>query len=214
MSDIDTMIDNSISDNQIDNSVDDATIQDIISNIELLTIDYINQNNIEDIKSISQQEYNGLLIYICMSYIKPKKVLYKYSQGISNNKHITLMYNDYIVSNICSYYIYMSSKYNKVINQFGFSLLTGIELDTMKRWENMESQRPQAYGTVKTLQRFYENSLENGAQSGKNPVGFIATLNHRFGWSADNKPQLTVNITRSKNEILSSINPELLTDNS
>ena len=107
----------------------------------------------------------------------------------------------------------MCSKYNKIINQFGFSLLSGIELDTMKRWENMESQRPQAYGTIKTLQRFYENSLENGAQSGKNPVGFIATLNHRFGWSADNKPQLTVNITRSKNEILSSINPELLTEN-
>lgn len=210
MSDNETITDNS----NIDNSVQDATIRDIISNIEYLTNDYTTNNNIDDIRTISQQEYNAILIYICMSYIKPKKVLYKYTQGISNNNQITCMYDDYIVSNICQYYIYMCSRYNKIINQFGFSLLTGIELDTLHRWESLESQRPQAYGTSKTLKIFYENSLENGAQSGKNPVGFIATLNHRFGWSSDNRPSLTVNITRSKSEILSSINPDLLTDNS
>ena len=214
MSDIDTMIDNSISDNQIDNSVDDATIQDIISNIELLIDDYKLKFDIENLSTITQQQFTGVLDYIRMNYfISNKPILYKYIRVISNDKHISNLYNYYILNGIVDYYIYLCRYNNKVSNIYGFSQLTGVADENIYQWRDVKSQRPEAFSIYKKLQTSYETSLENGAQSGKNPVGFIATLNHRFGWSADNKPQLTVNITRSKNEILSSINPELLTDN-
>lgn len=74
----------------------------------------------------------------------------------------------------------------------------------------MESQRPKAYATVKRLKSGYENALEIGAQTGKNPVGYIASLNHRFGWSADSKPQLTVNITRTQDDILKTLDTGLI----
>jgi len=209
------MQDDFIDSQTIENSPDDAKIKDICEKIDILLDSYCQENGIEDLKQEPQQVYVGGLMYVYFNlFAQDKTLLRLYTQGISNNNHVTDMYNDYIIWCICEYYIYICHKYNKIPKPIEFSYLTGIDLDTLKRWENMESQRPRAYGTVKTLRKAYETGLENGAQSGKNPVGFIATLNHRFGWSADNKPSLTVNITRSKNEILSSINPDLLADNS
>lgn len=202
------------SDNSIDNSIDDATIRDIISNIELLIETYKSNKGIENLSDITQQQFMALLDYIRFNYFIPNKnLLYKYIRGVSNNNYISHQYNYYIISGIVDYYIYLCRDNNKVSNIYGFSCLTGIADSVICHWGKEESQHPQAYRLSKNLSSSYENSLENGAQSGKNPVGYIATLNHRFGWASDNKPQLTVNITRSKNEILSSINPELLTEN-
>ena len=204
----------SIDSQTIENSQDDAKIKDICEKIDILLDSYCQENGIEDLKQETQQVFVGGLMYTRFNLFDTDKSLLRlYSQGVLHNNYITDMYNDYIVSCICDYYIYICHKYNKIPNIVGFSYLTGICDDTLINWGKQENQRPQAFGTSKRLLKAYETSLENGAQSGKNPVGFIATLNHRFGWNADNKPSLTVNITRSKNEILSSINPELLTEN-
>lgn len=191
----------------------DAKIRDIIQNIDRLMQACCDEYNIEDMRTASQQVWTGILKYVRFNYMKPTKCLYKYSQGISNDGLRTCMYDDYIVSNICDYYMYLCSIYGKVCNPYGFYGLTGIELDTIASWANMERQRPQAFGTVKKLRQEYESSLENGAQSGRNPVGYIATLNHRFGWQADSKPQLTVNITRTKDEIMASLDHSLIEEN-
>jgi len=120
------------------------------------------------------------------------------------------MYDDDLIYLLCEYYIYISQKYNKTCHPVGFSYLSGVDLSTLGRWESMESQRPKAYATVKRLKSGYENALEIGAQTGKNPVGYIASLNHRFGWSADSKPQLTVNITRTQDDILKTLDTGLI----
>jgi hypothetical protein len=209
-----TMDSNVNNSENVENSLKDAKINDIISNIELLIDTYLKDHDINSIKDLTQQEYNGLLMYIQLQYIRPTKCLFLHSQGLSHDHNITLMYDDDIVYSVAMYYIYMSYNNNKVVQPFGFSLMTGIETDTIRNWKTLESQRPKAFGLSKTLYEVYENSLENGAQSGKNPVGFIATLNHRFGWSSEGKATLTVNITRNKDEIMSSVNPELITDKS
>ena len=108
----------------------------------------------------------------------------------------------------------MCTQYNKVANIYGFSAFTGIDDGIIVSWESKENQRPGAYNLVKRLRKAYETSLENGAQSGKNPVGFIAALNHRFGWSADNKPTLTVNINRSQEQIMSTFDSSLIENKS
>ena len=198
----------------VEDSALQAKMRDIITNIELLTESYKREHDIESLKDITQQQYSGFLMYCAMNYFKPTKcLLYKDSISGMNNANV-YRYNDSLLVLVCEYYIYISFNNNKVVNPYGYSMFIGCDVDNLEKWSRPESQRPLLVGMVKRLQKTYETSLENGAQSGKNPVGFIATLNHRFGWSADNKPQLTVNITRSKNEILSSINPELLTDNS
>ena len=87
------------------------------------------------------------------------------------------MYDDILLYLLCEYYIYMCTQYNKVANIYGFSAFTGIDDGIIVSWESKENQRPGAYNLVKRLRKAYETSLENGAQSGKNPVGFIAALN-------------------------------------
>ena len=209
------MQDDFVNSQTIENSSDDAKIKDICEKIDILLDSYCQENGIENLRQETQQVFVGGLMYVYFNlFAQDKSLLRLYTPGISNDKCITNMYNDYIVWCICQYYIFICHKYNKITKPIDFSYLTGIDLDTLKRWESMESQRPQAYGTIKRLLKTYESGLENGAQSGKNPVGFIATLNHRFGWSADNKPSLTVNITRSKNEILSTYNQNLIDETS
>ena len=189
----------------------DAKIRDIIGMIDSLLETFKEEHNIDDYRSISQQEWTGALKYVRFSYIKPTKCLYKYTPNGIHNGNQTLMYDDYIMSHICDYYMYLCNVYGKICNVYGFYGLTGVDFDTVASWGKMESQRPQAFQTWKKLRNEYESSLENGAQSGRNPVGYIATLNHRFQWSGDASRQaLTVNITRSKNEILASVNASLL----
>lgn len=209
------VLDYSVADSiDIEDSLLISKLNDIITNIELLIPEYLNNAHVETVNELSQQQYNGLLMYINMQYIRPTKCLYKYIQGVSNNGRCVLMYDDDLLYLLCEYYIYITMQYGKVVNPHGFSLLVGCDTDQFTRWEKLEGQRPRVCGMVKRLRKEYESSLENGAQSGKNPVGFIATLNHRFGWSSEGKTTLTVNITRNKDEIMSSVNPELITDKS
>ena len=198
----------------VESSPDDAKIKDICERIDLLLDSYKQENSIDDYKQESQQVFVGALMYVCFNLFDTDKTLLRlYSQGSSNNGHITDMYNDYVLLGVCKYYIYLCHKYNKIPKLIDFSYLTDIPLQTFDRWKNSENQRPRAYELVKRLSKTYESALENGAQSGKNPVGFIATLNHRFGWSADNKPSLTVNINRTQEQIMSTFDTSLLSDN-
>lgn len=196
--------------------IDDATtakIKDICERIEILLDSYCNQNGFENLQSITAQQYAGGLMFVRFNLFDvDKSLLHKYTQGVSNDHCITDMYDDDVLSGVCDFYIYLCMSCNKIPKPIDFSYLTGIDLDTLKRWEGLESQRPRAYGLVKRLRKTYETGLENGAQSGKNPVGYIATLNHRFGWSQESKPSLTVNITRSQNEIMSTYNQNLIDD--
>lgn len=193
-------------------SDDREKIAEIIENIETLTADYLQDINAESVTDITQQQYFGMLSFIAMKYIRPSKIMYKHIQGSSHEGNISFMFNDNLIDLLSRYYIYMCQKYNKIANPYGFCTLIGSDLDVLARWERQEDQRPRACGTAKRLRKAYETGLENGAQSVKNPVGFIATLNHRFGWSADNKPALTVNITRNQDQILQSFDSSLITE--
>jgi len=192
----------------------ETKLQTIIADVNGIIDGCLTDHGFENLTDITQQQFTGVLHYVGINYFKPTKCLYKYAPGVSHNGQKTKMYNDDLLYGICQYYIYICTVNNKVVNPFGFSAFIHCDYDLMNTWVQMKNERPQAYRVAKTLREYYQTSLENGAQSGKNPVGFIATLNHRFGWSADNKPTLTVNITRSKNEILSTYNQNLIDETS
>ena len=196
-------------------SATDAKIKDIIERVEILLDAYCKENNIDTLTDVTQAVFYGGLMFVCFNLFDlDKSLLHEYTQGVSNNGRVTDKYNDDVVYGVCKYFIYMCSMYNKVPNPQGFSYLTGIETDTLARWGTLESQRPRAFGVSKMLKSAYETGLESGAQSGRNPVGFIATLNHRFAWSQESKPTLTVNINRSQSEIMSTYNRNLIDENS
>lgn len=195
---------------EVDNSLIDAKLKDIIQNVESIAETYLQGLNAETLTELTQQQYTGYLRTCALSFFRPTKCLYKYTQKVNHNGLITCMYDDDLIEVVCDYYISLSERCNKIANRYGFATLIGCDEDTLARWEGLENQRPKAYGVVKRLQKTYERGLENGAQSGKNPVGFIATLNHRFGWAQDNKPRLTVNINRTQQEIMSTFDSSLM----
>jgi len=204
---------NENSDFQVENSKSDAIAKSLIDGIQNAFDSFIESHNIDDMKTESQNVFNAALMYCNFNYISIyRKYLYKYSRGISNNGYITNEYDYYIIDKLVDYYIYLCCVYNKVSSIAGFCFLLGLNQDTVQEWGRDNSQRPDAGAIYKKLRFSYENALENGAQNGKNPVGYIAALNHRFAWNTDNKPALTVNITRTRDEILNSVNTALLSD--
>ena len=77
--------------------------------------------------------------------------------------------------------------YSKEISIIGFSNLTGIDPDTFYNWGNKECMvNEKAFEIYKKLKRTHEESLGNMLASGKNPVGILGILNHRFGWNTAN----------------------------
>jgi len=197
---------------EIENAID-AKIKDICERIDILLDSYCQENGFDDLQSITAQQWAGGLMFVKFNlFALDKSLLHKYTQGISNNGHVVELYDDVVVCGICDFYIYLCTRNNKIPKPIDFSYLTGIDLDTLKRWESMESQRPKVCGMVKTLRKAYESGLENGAQSGKNPVGFIATLNHRFNWSQESRTSVAININRSQSEIMSTYNQNFLDD--
>ena len=195
----------------VENDPTDAKIKDIIERINILLDAYCKEQNLEDLRKESQAVFYGGLMFVCFNlFDTDKSILYKYTQGVSNNGCITQMYDDDILLGVGRYFIYLCTTLNKIPNPTGFSYLTGVDLDTLARWGKSESQRPKAYGLVKMLKSAYESGLESGAQFGKNPVGFIATLNHRFNWANDNKTAVTVNITKTNEQLMSTVDASLL----
>jgi len=192
----------------------ETKLQTIIQEVNGLLEGYKLENDIQSYKDITQQEWGAVLMYIAMSYFKPTKILYKYIPGISNNGQIVYMYDYNILNGLCQYYIYICRRYNKISNISGFCDICGINYSTAMKWDKQESQHPEVSAIIKSLRSEYEKGLENGAQSGKNPVGYIAALNHRFGWSSEGKTSVTVNINRTSDQIMSTYNQNFIENNS
>ena len=67
----------------------------------------------------------------------------------------------------------------------GYSLLTGINYDTLMDWGADERKlSTKGFDIVQKLRIFREESLSNKLATGnKNPVGILAILNRHFAWN-------------------------------
>ena len=67
----------------------------------------------------------------------------------------------------------------------GYSLLTGINYDTLMDWGADERKlSTKGFDIVQKLRIFREESLSNKLATGsKNPVGILAILNRHYAWN-------------------------------
>lgn len=175
------------------------TIEVYENDIDLYIKLFCEENNIEDINSISQSVYNAMLRYVYKHCFKgtdklKSKRLYSTSDRIKSN------YNAYdidICDSICDHYIYLCQLYDKEISLVGFSNLTGIDNETILVWGSGDRKTlsPKSIGIYQKLVSGRENSLSDKLSSGKgNPVGVLAILNHFYNWAGvgnmeERKPQ-------------------------
>jgi len=186
--------------------IDSDSIDIYINDIDLYFNLYCEENRIEDMRKESQAVFLSCLYYIYCHVFKDNMYLLKINQREFNPDN---------VYKLCIYYIYsLCNKYNKIPSMYGFSTLSGIDIDTLLSWNSNNDtyktehnkQRNKVY---RLLKDYRQMGLADRIADGKtNPVGPIAILNHEYNWQTAAAAQGT------QKPLLSSADlPDLLTDN-
>lgn len=173
--------------------IKDSVIDCIFDNdIEIYIDQFKEKYNISDLVSISQNQWNGLLMYIAKYYIKPSGIL-------KTKDDIYHRYNIPMFEKLCDWYINACSVNDKEISIKGFGFLCGVDDSLFYEWENNYVGRYDKASSdrshiAKKLREAREMSLSNKLLGGKNPVGVLGILNHFYGW---NMPGVKESATKS-----------------
>lgn len=165
------------------------TIEVFENDIDMYLRQFQIDQNIEDFQTIPQNVWNGALIYINRHVFKPNPGVLKQKKNNPVDSRVAQSnFNAYdydLVNDICDYYISLCMLYNKEVSLSGFSLLTGINIDTLIDWGKGSTKLSNTSCEInKKLHRFREESIAGKLADGKqNPVGLIAILNHHYGWN-------------------------------
>ena len=169
------------------------TIEVFENDIEVYLQAFKDENEIDDLRQISQSVWNSALRYVYKHVFKGNKDSLKAHSNITvENNSIPSNFNRYdyeLVNSIVDYYILeMCMKYDKEVSIIGFSILTGIDNETINIWGNNYNKGDKlsslSFGIYKKLNVFREESLSNKLATGnKNPVGILAILNRHYQWN-------------------------------
>ena len=199
------------------------------NDIELYLSQFCEEYNIEDMTKEPQSRWNAALMYI-NKYVFSDKSILKLNKNINKNNTNCIMDSNFYMYDydkleyILYIYYYLCAVYDKECSTMGYSLLTGINYDTLMDWGAGERKlSTKGFDIVQKLRIFREESLSNKLATGnKNPVGILAILNRHFVWNlpgvsrestakviktASELPQLSQNDTQlTDNQHISTIN--------
>lgn len=168
------------------------TIEVFENDIDLYLHQFMDEQNIDDFRTVPQSVWNGALRYIYNHVFKHNNYLLKQTNNtvVDGNKIPSTFnaYNYELLLEIVDYYIFnMCMVNNKEVSILGFTTLTGIDESVIYDWGNEERGRLSTLSAkiYKKLSTMREESLSNKLADGKqNPVGVIAMLNRHYGWSS------------------------------
>ena len=134
---------------------------------------------------ITPSQFSAALIYT------GKKVFNKDYKFILRDTDRQKVYDNYpynykLIKYIADYYIYITKTYSNVVSINGLSYLLNIDYQIIQMWADRTSEEasPEASAILQKIRNEQEQTLqEAGLYSGKNPVGYIAALNHFFRWN-------------------------------
>lgn len=160
------------------------------NDIELYLSQFCEEHNIEDMTKEPQSRWNAALMYI-NKYVFSDKSILKLSNNINKNNTSCIMDSNFYMYDldkleyILYIYYYLCSVYDKECSIMGYSLLTGINYDTLMDWGADERKLSiKGFDIVQKLRIFREESLSNKLATGnKNPVGILAILNRHYAWN-------------------------------
>ena len=167
------------------------TAESFENDIELYLQQFCEEQQIDNLRSVSQTVWNACLIYIYNHAFKGTnrlKIQGKYANYNNNNSNLAMSncgaYNIEYVNYICDYYIYICGLYDKGCTISGFCKLTGIQHDTIWDWgRGARVLDPSAREIYEKLITEYEDSGESKLWSNKNPVAMAMIMNRRFSWN-------------------------------
>ena len=162
------------------------------SDIDLYTSEYI--DNLSDETMIYKTMiFNGLLQYIYVHVFKYKGNTTRY-----HNKNSTIDYsNTDIINHLIDIYISLCFKYNHIPSILGFSVMTGIDNQTITSWLNGEYRQVKNDNvythseTAKRLKSICEHALLANATE-NNSIGSIFALKANYNYSDQPKAEIPV----------------------
>lgn len=192
------------------------------NDIELYLSQFCEEHSIEDMTKEPQSRWNAALMYI-NKYVFGDKSILKLNKNINKNNTNCIMDSNFYMYDydkleyILYIYYYLCAVYDKECSIMGYSLLTGINYDTLMDWGAGERKlSTKAFDIVQKLRIFREESLSNKLATGnKNPVGILAILNRHFVWNLPGvSRESTTKVIKTASELpqLSQNNTQL-TDN-
>lgn len=126
-------------------------------------------------EEISNSQYSASMQYINQTFVKRKYERLSYSV------------NPDVLGKLLDQYIYLCNIYDKCIRVYDFSLLSGITTTTLYRYHNYNGNERQTKILCIIMQKLFdssESSIESKILTDNgNKIGYIASLNHRFGWN-------------------------------
>ena len=195
------------------------------NDIELYLAQFCEEYKIEDMTKEPQSRWNAALMYI-NRYVFSDKSILKLNKNINKNNTNCIMDSNFYMYDldkldyILYIYYYLCSVYDKECSIMGYSLLTGINYDTLMDWGARERKlSTKAFDIVEKLRIFREESLSNKLATGnKNPVGILAILNRHYSWnlpgvSRESNQRQALTAADIRQQLQNSADNALLSDN-
>lgn len=166
-----------------------GTIEIYENDIQMYLKMFCEENDINYLKKESQAVWNSCLHYIHKRVfkgtdkLKSKRLFNNINNNIQSNCN---MYDYEMLLKILDIYAYdMCMCYDKEISIIGFSILTGINQDTIHDWgKDVNKLSSLGCDIYKKLRDLREESLSNKLVTGKqNPVGVLGVLNRHYQWN-------------------------------
>lgn len=162
------------------------TIEVFENDIAFFMTQFMEENKIDNLREISQNVWNGMLMYIQRHVFKGTDKL-RTKRYIDNSGSMLSTCNAYDIPTLdvlCDYYILLCNQYDKEVSIMGFSKLTGIDNDTIYSWSVDRGVSQQGVRIHKKLTMEREESLSAKLVTGKqNPVGVLGVLNRHYQWN-------------------------------
>lgn len=170
---------------------ENQTVEVFENDIEYYLHEFIEKENIENLKSEPQTVWNACLMYIQRNAFRNREQL-KQKNNIYDSGDMLMQtncnsYNYDLLDSIVDYYIYITALYDKECSIYGFSKLVNIHYQTIMDWGNnygnsnrLSSKSCEIY---KKLTSEREQSLTAKLVSMKHPTAMAIILNKEYGYN-------------------------------
>lgn len=166
-------------------------IQEVYDNdIDMYLKEFQEEQGIEDLRTASQNLWNAAMMYIQRHLFTDRNMLKQHNNVYTDNTLMATNCNSYdydLLNNICDYYIYICSLYDKECSIWGFSKLTNINYQLIQEWGHNynDSNRLslKSCDIYKKLTDAREQSLVAKLMSMKHPTAIAIVLNKDYSYN-------------------------------
>jgi hypothetical protein len=170
---------------------EETTIEVFENDIDFYLSEFIQSQEIENLKSEPQTVWNACLMYIQRNVFRNRDIL-KQKNNVYNSSDMLMQtncnsYNYDLLDSIADYYIYITALYDKECSIYGFSKLVNIPYQLIQEWGNNYSNSnrlsTKSCDIYKKLTNEREQSLVAKLVSMKHPTAMAIILNKDYNYN-------------------------------